>query len=112
MIKNPQANAILECMYQVFAQMLRTAELNMAKLATPNASLTTWHGPFALPTTHPLLKASPSMAIFGHNMLFGITFIANWNKVGDYRQHRTNLNMDHKNSMLIEYDTKLAIWFW
>ncbi len=35
-IKNPQANAILECLHQVLAQMLCTAELNMAKTVTPN----------------------------------------------------------------------------
>ena len=35
MIKYPQANAILECLHQVLAQMLRTAELNMAEKVTP-----------------------------------------------------------------------------
>ncbi len=35
-IKNPQANAILEPIHAVFTNMLRTAELDMAKLA--NAS--------------------------------------------------------------------------
>jgi hypothetical protein len=35
-IKNPQANAILECLHQVLAQMLCTAELNMAKTVTPD----------------------------------------------------------------------------
>jgi hypothetical protein len=30
-VKNPQANAILERVHQVLAQMLHTAELNMAK---------------------------------------------------------------------------------
>ena len=34
-IKNPQANANLECLHQVLAQMLRTAELNMAEKVTP-----------------------------------------------------------------------------
>ncbi len=36
MLKNPQANAILECLHQVLAQMLCTAELDMAKTVTPN----------------------------------------------------------------------------
>jgi hypothetical protein len=35
-IKNPQANAILERLHQVLAQMLRTSELNMAETITPN----------------------------------------------------------------------------
>ncbi len=52
MVKNPQANAILQCLHQVLAQMLRTAELDNSKTVTPNelmSSLTTRHGPFALP---------------------------------------------------------------
>jgi hypothetical protein len=36
MVKNPQANVILEHVHQVLAQMLRTAELNMAKSVTPD----------------------------------------------------------------------------
>jgi hypothetical protein len=30
-------------------------------------------------TYHTVLKASPGAAIFGHDMLFDIPFIANWN---------------------------------
>jgi hypothetical protein len=37
-------------------------------------------------TYHTVLKASPGAAIFGRDMLFGILFIANLNKIGDYRQ--------------------------
>jgi hypothetical protein len=36
MVKNPQANAILECMHQVLGQMLCTAEIDVAKSVTPN----------------------------------------------------------------------------
>ncbi len=36
MVKNPQANAILERLHQVLAQMFCTAELDMAKTVTPN----------------------------------------------------------------------------
>jgi hypothetical protein len=34
-VKNPQANAILECLHQVLAQMLHTADLDIAKTVTP-----------------------------------------------------------------------------
>ncbi len=36
MIKNPQANAILECLHQVLAQMLCTAKLDMTETITPD----------------------------------------------------------------------------
>jgi hypothetical protein len=59
-------------------------------------------------TYHTVLKASPSAAIFGCNMLFDIPFIADWNKIGDYRQRQTDLNMAHKNSKQVDYDYKVG----
>ncbi len=80
-VKNPQANAILECVHQVLALMLRTAELNMAKSVTPNdIDVFLDNAAWAICSTyHTVLKASLGMAIFGCNMLFNIPFIANWN---------------------------------
>ncbi len=97
MIKNPQANAILECIHQVLGQMLRTAEIDMAYSVTPNA-VDVFHDNAAwasCSTYHTVLKASPGAAIFGRDMLFDIPFIANWKKIGDYRQCQTDLSM-HK----------------
>jgi hypothetical protein len=37
-------------------------------------------------TYHTVLKASPGAGILRRDMLFDIPFIANWNKIGDYRQ--------------------------
>jgi hypothetical protein len=59
-------------------------------------------------THHTTLKASPGVAIFGCNMLFNILFIASWNKIGDYRQHQTNLSMACKNSKQVDYDYKVG----
>jgi hypothetical protein len=36
MIKNPQANAVLERLHQVLGQMLRTSEFDMAETITPD----------------------------------------------------------------------------
>ncbi len=99
-VKNSQANAILEFLHQVLAQMLHTAELDMAKTAMPNDVIVflnnaTWA---ICSTYHTVLKASPGTAIFGCNMLINIPFIANWNKIGDYRQCQTDLNTASKNS--------------
>ncbi len=37
-----------------------------------------------------VLKASPGVAIFGRDVLFDIPFLADWNKIGEYRQHQTD----------------------
>jgi hypothetical protein len=41
-------------------------------------------------------------------MLFDIPFIANWKKIGDYRQRRTDLNSACKNSKQVNYEYKVG----
>jgi hypothetical protein len=48
-------------------------------------------------TYHTVLKASPGAAIFGQEMLFNILFLADWNNIGDHRQHHTDLNTHREN---------------
>jgi hypothetical protein len=106
MIKNPHANAILERLHQVLAQMLRTAELDVAKTVTHDV-IDVFLDNVALAirsTYHTVLKASPGAAIFGPNMLFNIPFIANWNKIGKYRERQTDLNTARKNNRQVNYD--------
>jgi hypothetical protein len=66
-IKNPQANAKLECIHAVFTNMLSTAKLNMAE--SVNASdidIFLADAAWAIRSTyHTVLKASPGAAIFG-----------------------------------------------
>jgi hypothetical protein len=89
-VKNPQANAIMERIYAVLRNMLRTSELNMVKTVKPSdidvfLSDAAW---VVCSTYHTVLKlkASPGTAIFGQDMLFDISFIADWQKIGEHRQ--------------------------
>ncbi len=97
--KNTQANAISEHIYQVLGQMLCTAEINMADSITPDdVNVFLDNAAWVIHSTHhTVLKGSPGVAIFGRVMLFDILFIADWNKIGDYRQHQTDLNTAHEN---------------
>jgi hypothetical protein len=67
MVKNPQANGILEHVHQVLGQMLCTAELDMADSVTPDdVDVFLDNGAWAIRSTyHMVLKASPGAAIFG-----------------------------------------------
>jgi hypothetical protein len=72
--------------------MLCTAEIDMAKSVTPNdvdifLDNTAWE---ICSTYHTVLKASPGAAIFGRDMLFDITFMADWHKIGEHRQSLTD----------------------
>jgi hypothetical protein len=83
MIKNPQANAILEHLHQVLGQMLRTSELDMAETIAPDdVDVFLNNAAWAIHSTyHTDLKASPSAALFGRDTLLDIPFIANWSKI-------------------------------
>ncbi len=85
MVKNPQANGILERVHQVLWQMLCTAELDMANSVTPNdVDFFLDNAAWAIRSTyHTVLKASPGAAIFGWDMLFNIPFVADWRKIGE-----------------------------
>ena len=57
---------------------------------------------------HTVLKASPGTAIFGWDVLFDIPFLADWNKVGDHRQHQTDVNTEPENCSFHDWDYKVG----
>jgi hypothetical protein len=87
MVKNPQANGILERVHQVLGQMLCTAELDMADSVTPNdVNVFLDNAAWAICSTyHMILEASPGAAIFECDMLFDIPFMADWHKIGEQK---------------------------
>jgi hypothetical protein len=58
-------------------------------------------------TYHTVLKASPGAAIFGQDMLFDIPVFADWNKIGDHRQHQTDRNTKLENCSYHDWDYKV-----
>ncbi len=55
-----------------------------------------------------VLKASPGAAIFGRDMLFEIPFLADWNKIGDYRQRQTDRNTQRENKSRVDWNCKIG----
>ena len=80
--------------------MVCNSEIDMADSVAPSdidAALT--NESWAICSTyHTVLKASPGAAIFGRDMVLNIPFIADWNKIGDYRQRQTDQNTFRENS--------------
>ncbi len=54
-----------------------------------------------------VLKASPGVAIFGRDMLFDLTFVADWRKIGEQRQSLTDRGNQHENAKWIDYNYKV-----
>ena len=105
-IKNPQANAILERVHQTIMAMLRTADLDMADTVSESdiADFLTNAAWAVRSTYHTVLKTSPGAAIFGRDMLFDVPFIADWSKIGEYRQKQTDKNTRRENDTRIDWD--------
>ena len=91
--------------------MIRTAEIDMAdSVATSDIDTLLTNVSWAIRSTyHTVLKASPGAAIFGRDMLFDILFIADWKKIGDFRQRQTDLNTMRENKKAQILITKLVI---
>ena len=90
--------------------ILCTTELDMANtVATSDIDAFLTDAAWAICSTyHTVLKASPGAAIFGRDMLFDIPFLADWNKIGDYRQHQTDLNTECENHSRCDWDYKVG----
>jgi len=98
-------------MHQEIMGMLCTAEIDMDDLVAASdidTFLTNVRWSICS-TYHTVLKASPGGAIFGWDMLFGIPFLSDWNKIGDYRQCQTGLNTKHEHQSCMIGITKLVI---
>ena len=67
------------------------------------------HGPFALPTIRYLKPPQAQQYLEGICcLLFDIPYIADWNKIGDYRQRQTDVNTKRENNSQIDYDYKVG----
>jgi hypothetical protein len=109
-VKNPQANAILECIHAVPGNMLRTSKLDMAEMVKPS-DIDAFLSDAACAvhsTYHTVLKASPGAAIFEQDMLFDILFITDWQNIGEHRQRLTDLKNALENKGAIDYDYKVG----
>ncbi len=96
-------------MHQVIMTMLH-AELDMAYRVPPSdiSDFLTDAAWAICSTYHTVLKASPGAAIFGREMLFDIPFLADWNEIGDYRQHQTDRNTQRENKSRVDWDYKIG----
>ena len=70
--------------------MLRTSEIDMANTVSEGdiADFLTNAAWAVHSTYHTVLKTSPGVAIFGRDMLFDVPFLADWSKIGEYRQNK------------------------
>jgi hypothetical protein len=90
--------------------MLHTSEFDMAEsVKASDIDIFLSDAAWAVCSTyHTVPKAAPGAAIFRRDMLFDIPFIADWQKIGEYRQRLTDLNNARENEGRIDYDYKVG----
>ena len=98
--RNPQANAIIERVHQVIANIIRTYELQDNYLDEDNP----WKGilsatAFAVRSTyHTTLKQTPGQIVFGRDMIFNVEHIVNWEYIRASKQKNIKKNNIIENS--------------
>ncbi len=105
-----QANAILERIHAVLGNMLHTSKLDTAELvkASDIDIFFSDTAQVVCSTCYRVLKSPPGAAIFGQDMLFGIPFTADWQKIGEHRQRLIDFNNACENKGRIDYDYKVG----
>src|SRR5687767_4251471 len=109
-VRNPQANAIVERIHQVIANMIRTFELESNYLDEDDP----WKGilsatAFAVRSTyHTTLKKTPGQLVFGRDMIFNIQHIANWEYIRQNKQKLIENNNKAENAKRIEHSYKVG----
>jgi hypothetical protein len=86
--------------------MLRTSEIDMANTINESdiADFLTNAAWAICSTYHTVLKTSPGAEIFGREMLFDISFLADWSKIGEFRQRQMDNNTVKENSGRVDWD--------
>eukprot|EP00804_Cyclotella_cryptica_P016666 CCRYP_001971-RA/>CCRYP_001971-RA protein AED:0.45 eAED:0.58 QI:0/0/0/1/0/0/3/0/370 len=92
--QKPSSERNTRRVHRTIMAMLRTAELDMADTISESdiADFLTNAAWAVRSTYHTVLKTSPGAAIFGRDMLFDVPYIADWSKIGEYRQRQTDRN--------------------
>ncbi len=109
-IRNPQANAIVERIHQVIANMVRTFELETNYLDVDNP----WKGilstaVFAVRSMyHTMLRKTPGQLVFGRDMIFNTTHIANWEVIRQNKQKLIDKNNKRENAKRVKHDYKVG----
>ena len=93
-------------MHQTIMAMLPTSEINMADTINERdiADFLTNAAWAICSTYHTVLKTSPGVEIFGREMLFYVPFLADWSKIGEYRQKQMDKNTVQENSGSVDWD--------
>ena len=99
-IKNPQANAILEIIHQVFGSMLKTKDLAnvMFDVVAPWSEILASIVYAVRCSYNSTLQATPGKLVFGRDMLLEINLQLNYREICPRKQKLINFNNKRENA--------------
>ena len=105
---NPQSNAILERIHQVFGNSLQTFNLDDVELhpEEPWEEFITSTAYALRSTYHTTLKATPAQLVFGRDMILPISYEADWDAIKQNKQKKIDENCARENRKRIPYTSK------
>ena len=105
-IKNPQANSVLERVHQVLGDMLQARNVKGLNLDTDDPwSEVLASVAYAIRSTyHTTLEATPAQLVFGRDMIYPITYVAEWDLIQKRKQKHIDKNNLCENSTRVEHD--------
>ena len=109
-IKNPQANAILEIIHQVFGSMLKAKDLaNVTFYAVaPWSNIITSIAYAVQCSYYSTLQANPGKLLFGCDIIIDINFQPNYKEMWLRKQKIINYNNKRENAKRVEYDYEIV----
>ncbi|MGH7954408.1 MAG: hypothetical protein ACREOZ_00450, partial [Gloeomargaritales cyanobacterium] len=101
---------ILERVHQVLANMLRTFNLE-GQLIDDNNTVQSFlsSAAWAIRSTyHTTLDATPGQLVFGRDMIFNITHVANWERIRQRKQTLINKSNTRENAKRIQHNYSIG----
>ena len=105
-VKNPRANAIVERMHKVLADMLRVQLTTRHPKEDPIRDLTSAAAYGIRATVHGVTKYTPSNLVYGRDMILRTRISANVDLVRQRRQAAIGINNAKENRRRIKHDYK------
>ena len=104
-VRNPQANAIVERIHQVIGNIIRTFDLenNYLDKKDPFKGVLAAAAFAVRSTYHTTLKKMPGQLVFGHDMIFNIQHVANWEFIRKNKQQCIDKNNIAENAKCMAY---------
>ena len=104
-VRNPQANAIVERVHQVIANIIRTFELenNYLDEADPWKAILSATAFAVRSTYHTTLQSTPGQLVFGRDMILNVQHEANWEFIRSRKQKIIDKNNKAENAKRVAH---------